>query len=374
MSSTAHPPSQRFPNEVLSLIFEDVSSTETLWALCRTSRTLFVIAQPMLYRCVRLDGRRMSTVRNWSRTVSKYEYLAKCVQSLSLTLPELALLDPRDVPKIFTTLRKCVNLEEFEITSSSTTPCLLPDVPFPRLTKLRTPHFRLDNDLHQFLRSHPTIRMLELLKRTLDPVPDDWLTFFNSSPTELLPELTAFSGSRLTLPLNHGLQRIAVDPVLDDVGFLHGYAATLTTLNLVVPRLDASQASSLAYSAFHSLPALIHFAIVETKARLLTEELAVDLPPSSFIGAFTSLETFTLMSRTIDFLLPGRRERYACDTEEGMHDLALGTLNVSATLNRVVIGYQVSLNKERTCTATRGAASTRLEKGMDFEAVSMFWV
>ncbi|KAF7322188.1 hypothetical protein MKEN_00743300 [Mycena kentingensis (nom. inval.)] len=374
MSSTAHPPTQRFPNEVLSLICEDVSSTETFWALCRTSRTLFVIAQPMLYRCVRLDGRRMSTVRNWSRTVSKYEYLAKCVQSLSLTLPELALLDPRDVQKVFTTLRKCVNLEEIEVWSSSPTPCLLPDAPFPRLTKLRTPHFRLDNDLHQFLRSHPTIRMLELLPRTSDLIPEVWMTFFNSRPTELLPGLVAFSGSEDTLPLNHGLQRIAFEPVSNNVVLLHGYAATLTTLNIVLPRLDASQVpSSFASSAATHLPALVHFAIVERQIRLPSDAVTVDQPPSAFVAPFSSLETFTLMSRTIDFFPPGFA-LYACDTEEGISDLALGTLNASATLNRVVIGYQVSPNKEWTCTATRGAASTRLEKGMDFEAVSMFWV
>ncbi|KAF7322176.1 hypothetical protein MKEN_00742000 [Mycena kentingensis (nom. inval.)] len=266
MSSTAHFSTQRFPNEVISLICEEVSLTETLWALCRTSRTLFVIAQPILYRCVKLDGRRMGSVRNWCRTVSKHTYLAGSVRSLGLTLPALGILDPQDAQKIFTAMRRCVNLEEIEVASHSPhsdegAPCMLPVTPFPRLTKLRTPHFYLDESFIEFVQSQPTIRMLEVRKSGGSTgVYQQWRS---CDAANVLPQLIAVAGPMHALPLNHHLERIETEPRLNGLGFLAIYSASLTTLNLVLPQFDAFRMlKPLIRSAAAHLPALVHLALV----------------------------------------------------------------------------------------------------------------
>ncbi|KAF7322164.1 hypothetical protein MKEN_00740600 [Mycena kentingensis (nom. inval.)] len=387
MTGPALPPAQRVPNEVLSLICDNVSDPKALVSLCQTSRLFLVLAQPSLYHRVILDGKRIQTLRNWCVAVATHPHLAKRVHSLTASLPNLSALEPNDAEKMVTALRACVNLKELQMSSCSLnlvpgSPWMLEDCSF-QLTIFRGSYFCLDRTMLRFLASQKAIQVLEVPRWVGSDESDLIQAQFREATPATLPNLIAVSGPLETLPLNYPLRRIQTDPSSRPLLTpLAQYGSTLTTLNLVLPTLSMSiHPSKLIWMAAWRFPALLHFALVEIGTTGLASTSArlrlVGPPPSGDLWRFSSLETFTLFSRNLDFTRSSSSVSitYPCNTEHGMRELAIDTLNSRATLTRAVIGYQVTPEKEWMCTATRvpgGVPKTILQDGMDFEAVSMF--
>ncbi|KAJ7762514.1 hypothetical protein B0H16DRAFT_1529060 [Mycena metata] len=360
------------PAEIYAIIFAEVEPS-ALAVLCRTCRHFLDQAQHILFHTIDLEGHGMRATKSWCLAVTRHPHLAQRVAALSLQLPEVAKLDPADGTKIHRALMLCVNLKELKVTFEeilggnhrSAGGWFINECPF-RLTKFNNLYFEQDW-IAPFWRAQSELRVLSA--PYCGP-----LTFSD----EQLPNLVAVKVCDVQyLPAGRPLQRIeAPFPSSLDHYYsgLAQYSHSLTTLNLLRESADTSIWHAVILIA-RVLPALVNFGITEVK-RSERRSIAQSAPANIFQN-FCRLETFVLLLINVTrFRDPDSRRIYAMGHEGHLKDFGAAIMEACPTLRQTVLGSEVQLDRQLTCTLRRdlhGAICSETGTTFDFDAMSKFW-
>ncbi|KAJ7467056.1 hypothetical protein FB451DRAFT_1484062 [Mycena latifolia] len=359
---------QALPPEVWAYICGEMDERRHLVLLGRTSRLFRDQAQRILYYRVDLEECSMRGVKSWCLAVTRHSILAERVHALALLLP--GNMEPSDATKIERALTRCVNLKELKLSGevyasghrvSSLNGWMINDCPF-RLTKFSNSYFNFEW-IKEFWGVQSNIRVLSIP--------------FGSFPCSdgQLPNLIAVKVPYVHgLPPHRPLQRIETG-FQRDYSALAQYSKTLTTLNVLRQWVEEITLLENLTSIVDLLPALVHLGIVEVKKE--PRHSIVGSAPTLILQRFRRLETFIFQVRNVArFNDRDANCIYHMDEAADVEALGLAIMVACPRLRWTVLGAEVQLDKELTCTLRRSAdGRIHPEAGTDFnfEAHSMFW-